>query len=731
MSNEFAEIFQEEAKELLEHLEQDLLDLEDDPENSDIIDRVFRTMHTIKGSGAMFGFTPVAEFTHHVENVLAEVRTGDVAVSRELISLILQSRDHITSLIASDHPDFAQGDVIIEQLSQLLEDSSAVNDIGAQGADDTDTSFESASDLSSQPLLDLCSALAGDLFVLVGTPDDLDVLARVVDEFDQLSLGIDGLGWHEFAAFPKGIARFVKICLKEGEVSLPFLDLCDAGRNVVEDVLQKGVPPASSAHLDLLQHLEAEVGQAVVDEAVQEPAPKSERIGEILVEKGHLEEEDVAEVISQQKPLGEMLIDAKKVSQDQVNEALEEQKKRKAAKIAATGQPSTIKTDSIRVAAEKLDVLINLVGELVGTQARLSAIGGDHPGSPLLDAIEDVERLTTELRECVLSVRMLPIGSTFSRFKRLVRDLSNDLGKEVQLVTSGAETELDKTMLEMLSEPLVHLIRNAVDHGIESAAERKAADKDSCGTISLSAVHTGPHVVVTIRDDGRGIDRAALFEKGVSLGLLSGESDPTEAGILELIFRPGMTTAKEVNAVSGRGVGMDVVHSSILSLKGTVTVESLPGVGTTLKLTLPLTMAIIDGLLVQVADTRFILPLLQVEECVELTGGAMGRKNGQHLYEFRGQMIPFIRLQEFYDFGGSAPEIAQMIVVRLENEFLGLVVDQIIGDHQTVIKSLGWVYRQAPGLSGATILGDGEVALIIDIAGVYSHAKAAEQLRVQ
>lgn len=741
MSNEFAEIFREEASELLENLEQDLLDLEESPDNGEIVDRVFRTMHTIKGSGAMFGFTDVADFTHHVENVLADVRAGSLSVSRELISLVLQSRDHITSLIVDADPDTSNGTILIEKLLQLASLEVVV------APEELAESTSSVADVSStdiEALSEKCSAIAGDLFTLVGTPDDKEVLGHIRDDFNFLAQGLTKLGWHEFKAFPQDVAHSIERAMGQGDVTLPFLDLCDAARNFIEDVLQQGIPPAEKNYQGLLKNIAHEVGDSAAGENIEEAGNdeaalkrdiepqelSQDRIGEILVEKGHVAEDILADVIEQQKPLGEMLVNANVVTQDHIDEALEEQQKRKAVKAAKTVQSTAIKTDSIRVAAEKLDVLINLVGELVVTQSRLTQIGGAHPETALLESIEDVERLTTELRECVLSVRMLPIGSTFARFKRLVRDLSNDLGKDVQLLTTGAETELDKTMLEMLAEPLVHIIRNAVDHGIETPSEREKKGKAPFGTISLSAVHSGPNVVVTISDDGKGIDGKTLLKKGVALGLVSADVSPTDRKVIELIFHPGMSTSEEINAVSGRGVGMDVVHSSIMSLKGTATVTSLPETGTTITLTLPLTMSIIDGLLVQAGDTRFILPLLQIEECIEFVDHDFAQRNGRHVYQFRKKLIPFIRLREFYDFIGDQPELEQMVIVRMNKEFVGIVVDHVIGDHQTVIKSLGWVYREAPGLSGATILGDGQVALILDVLGIHGCAMAEESCAV-
>ena len=738
MSNEFAAIFQEEAKELLENLEQDLLDLEESPENGELVDQVFRTMHTIKGSGAMFGFTSVADFTHHVETVLTEVRAGHIPVSHELISLVLQSRDYITSLIEDD-PDEDNGALIIEQLSQLLPTGKPVETEQSSCSGEEVKLDVSSQDISLEMLQERCSVIASDLFALVGTPDDREVSGKIRDDFIFLSQGIEQLGWSDFAEFPRDVAHCIDRVMEQGGVSLPFLDLCDVARNFLVDVLKKETPPNLKSYQDLLSNLNQEVGTSSLVEKVvrsEEAEQKEEkddvpdRIGEILVKKGHVAEGALADVIIKQKPLGEMLVDADVVTQDHIDDALEEQKKRKEIKTKKTVQTTATKQDSIRVAAEKLDVLINLVGELVVTQARLSESGGMHSDPDLIESIEDVERLTSELRECALSMRMLPIGSTFARFKRLVRDLSRDLGKDVQLLTFGAETEIDKIMLEMLADPLVHLIRNAVDHGIETPVEREARGKPAFGTISLSAVHSGPNVVVTVSDDGKGIDGKALLAKGIMQGLISSAATSTDKEVLDLIFHPGMSTSKKINEVSGRGVGMDVVHSSIRKLKGTVSVSSHPETGTTLTLTLPLTLSIIDGLLVQSGDSRFIIPLLQVEECVDLYDSGMFLESDRHVYSFRGQLIPFIRLREFYDLDDMLPKREQIVIVRIKKEFLGLVVDYIIGDHQTVIKSLGWVYRKAPGLSGATILGDGQVALILDIAGVYHYAMIEEPCMV-
>ena len=326
-----------------------------------------------------------------------------------------------------------------------------------------------------------------------------------------------------------------------------------------------------------------------------------------------------------------------------------------------------------------------------------------------------------------MNIRMLPIGSSFSKFKRLVRDLSAELGKEVELVMEGAETELDKSVIELMGEPFVHIIRNSIDHGIESPEERVELGKTRKGTIKLSARHSGANVVVQVIDDGKGLDAAEIRKKAIEKDFIAADSELEDDEIFDLIFGAGVSTASKVTDVSGRGVGMDVVKTTIEGrLNGSVHVASEKHVGTTITITLPLTLAIIDGLLVRVGDTHFVVPLSQVEECVELTAADIERFHGRRLYPIRDQLISYVNLRSFFMISGEPPPIQQMVTVSVNEEQFGLVLDDVVGDYQTVIKSLGWAYRSAEGVSGATILGNGEVALVVDVAGLVKHARKDE-----
>ncbi len=379
---------------------------------------------------------------------------------------------------------------------------------------------------------------------------------------------------------------------------------------------------------------------------------------------------------------------------------------------------------SIRVPSTRLDRLVNLVGELVMNQSRLIAVAARIDRAELHAPVEDLERLIAEVRDTVLGIRMMPIGTTFTRFKRLVHDLSGELEKEIDLVTAGAETELDKTVLDQLGDPLVHLIRNSIDHGIEAPEERVAAGKPRRGAIRLAAAHSGSNVVITVEDDGRGLDPAVLRAKAIEKKLISPDAELSEEKIFELILLPGFSTAKKVTSVSGRGVGMDVVKREIDALGGSLRISSRHGQGTTISATLPLTLAIIDGLLVEIGPDQFIIPMSAVQENVELTQADRRRNNGRNLVAVRGELVPYVPLREAFAVGGEEPAIEKIVIVRHGADRVGLVVDRVVGSHQTVIQSLGRFYRGIEVLSGATIMGDGRVALILDLRGVIRVAES-------
>jgi two-component system chemotaxis sensor kinase CheA len=389
---------------------------------------------------------------------------------------------------------------------------------------------------------------------------------------------------------------------------------------------------------------------------------------------------------------------------------------------AAPDGRALAKESTVRVPAGRLDRLVNLVGELVMNQSRLTQVMIQVGAPELVNPVQEIERLVSELRDDVLGIRMLPIGTLFSRFHRMVHDLAHELGKEIDLVAEGGETELDKSILDQLGEPLVHMLRNCVDHGIESAEERIAKGKPRRGTIRLNAVHQGSTVAISVEDDGRGVNRATVRAKAVERQLISGEANLSDKEILNLLLLPGFSTANKVTNVSGRGVGMDVVKRQIDLLRGSVLIASEEGKGTSISLTLPLTLAIIEGLLVQVDGSRLIFPMSAVTENVELLAAERRTKNGRNVISVRGELIPYIDLRQLFAMGGEVPEIEKIVIVEHEEQRVGFVVDRVLGTHQTVLQPLGRFFRDVNVASGATIMGDGGVALILDIAAIIKLA---------
>lgn len=466
----------------------------------------------------------------------------------------------------------------------------------------------------------------------------------------------------------------------------------------------------------------------------------TDRLGEILVDRGDVAREAVdAALMAQQqesrtdrvgltvKPerLGALLVKSGAVTEEGVASALAEQQH------VRTEARATRTVDSIRVPAERLDELMERVGELVIAQSRLKEIVA-RSTDPLVQSVaEEIERLALELRDTTMNVRMVPIGSLFSRFRRLIHDLSRDLGKEVALKTVGEETELDKTVIERLNDPLVHLIRNSIDHGLEQPDDRAAAGKSRQGQITLTAQHAGGEVLVMIDDDGRGLDRERIRARAEEQGLVVAGAKLSDSDLFGVLFEPGFSTAREVTSVSGRGVGMDVVKRTIQALRGTIDIASTPGAGTRITLRLPLTLAIIDGLLVRIGQGRYVIPLSAVEECVELGADDDKRSRGRSFLNIRGELVPFLRLREMFKVTTPPDRFQKVVIVSSGDMRVGMVVDQVIGDHQTVIKSLSKLHADVRTFSGATILGDGTVALILDVMHLVSFGQELEkQLKI-
>jgi two-component system chemotaxis sensor kinase CheA len=422
--------------------------------------------------------------------------------------------------------------------------------------------------------------------------------------------------------------------------------------------------------------------------------------------------EQIQSLFEQRERLGETMVSSGLVSQEKVDSALMEQNVVRQQRQRQQNMPS----DSVKVSSHRLDAQMDLVGELVIALASLKLRAQTQNDTELKRVAENLDQLVTDLRDNVLGIRMLPIGGTFGKFRRLVRDLSNEQGKQIELLTEGAGTELDKSVIDQLSEPLVHLIRNSLDHGIERPADRLACGKGEKGHITLSAKHAQGHVIIQIEDDAKGIDADIVWNKVLEKGLAESDVRPTDKEVLPYIFAPGFSTAEAITNISGRGVGMDVVKQAIEGLRGSIDIDSTVGQGTCITLRLPLKLAIIDGLLVRVGSESLVLPLSAVEECVETTRSALRYSRRGQVIPVRDTLVPCLPLQNWVGQPSLVEDAAiQIVIVSLEGQRYGLMVDDVIGQEQIVIKSLGCVYQSIEGVSGATILGSGGVALILDL----------------
>lgn len=684
MAQMHREAFKEEAYELLADLESSLLELEENPDDADLISCAFRSMHTIKGSGAMFGFNEISELTHEVETVFDQIRSGTARVSKNLIDKTLKAGDLIRSMLSDDNQvDETQRKDLIECFRHM-----AVSSHGEQvQAIDTIPSPSSSEITATEKLYRIRFKPSPDIF-LTGT--DPILLLKELRE----------LGTCRIIAHLSDIPAFDTMDPERCYTNWDIILSTSVGLNGIKDVF-------------IFVEDDCELHIEVIDDSGDNiDKPTYKKLGEILVERGDLTNEDMEAVLKNKKRFGEILVESGLAPPSKVEAALAEQQQ---IREAQQKRQNTEAAASIRVPSEKLDTLVNLVGELVTVQARLSQTAAQRGDQHLAHIAEEVERLTSELRDSTLNIRMMPIGSTFSKFRRLVRDLSQQLGKEVEILTEGANTELDKTVIERLNDPLVHIIRNSVDHGIESPDAREAAGKSRQGTVYLTAEHSGDSVIITIKDDGKGLDKEAIRAKAIEKKLISETAELSDRELFSLIFAPGFSTAQKITGISGRGVGMDVVKQSIEALRGFIDITSQKGQGTTITIKLPLTLAIIESLMVKIGHEYFVMPLSLVEECVELTQADIEHAHGRNLANVRGALIPYIPLRERFQLGDRNRGIQHVVVTEIAGERIGLLVDSVIGEHQTVIKSLGKMYRDVQGISGATILGDGSVALILDV----------------
>ncbi|TXH39006.1 MAG: chemotaxis protein CheA [Rhodospirillaceae bacterium] len=694
-ANDPSDTFRQEAQELLEQLEQALLDLAARRDDQDLIDSTFRALHTIKGSGSMFGFDAVAAFTHYVETAFDLVRKGVVPLSTDILTVALTAKDHIRNLIEHPGPEVeSQGSAILANLERVIDNASSGN---------AAASSSPADDPAPAPVFEPANAPRAAWRVRLRLPKDaMATGTNPLLLLDELA----ALGDATIIANTDNVPVAEELDPFECHIGWEIRLITDRPKSAIEDVFLFVLDEMELAIEPLTDQEAAGNGAAGIPatETSIEAAP-------VRVEAGPQATPDTPAPAPIPAPARSTIAPA----------AAPEPRQAKTEAAAQKGM------GSIRVPAERLDDLMDRVGELVIAQSRLKQVAASSTDAQVKSIAEEIERLALELRDTTMGVRMVPIASLFGRFRRLVHDLAGELGKEIILTTSGEETELDKTVIERLNDPLVHLIRNAIDHGLEPAQQRVENGKQSQGNIRLAARHTGDKVLISISDDGKGLDRNRIQAKAEENGLLAPGTKLSDSELFQIIFQPGFSTAQQVTNLSGRGVGMDVVKKTIDALRGTIDITSTPGAGTTITLRLPLTLAIIDGLLVRVGAGRYVIPLSAVEECVELPAEEDGRSRGRNFLNIRGDLVPFLRLRDLFN-ATQAPDPFQKVVIVSSGETrVGLVVDQVIGDHQTVIKSLSKLHAKVGTFSGATILGDGTVALILEIAHLVARGQQRDE----
>ncbi|MGO7214447.1 chemotaxis protein CheA [Rhizobium ruizarguesonis] len=675
-------VFRTEAAECLEAIEAGLLDLTHQLDNKDLVDAVFRGLHTLKGSGAMFGFEALAAFTHHCETAFDRVRKGEVAATSELVAAVLAAQDHMRALV--DQPDADHGDIghkLLAQLQAAVGGKEAAP-VAAPAAVPAPTAVREAPAKKKNSWRIRFSLPANSM---ANGTNPLGLLDELRD-----------LGECTVRANTLAIPALDELVPTDLYISWDVTLTSEQDRSAIDDVF-----------IFVLDDMELSV-EEIDGPTTAAVAPADEKAAPAPVAAASVAPVPPA-AVPEFRPVE--AVPAKREAPVAVSQA-------KAA-------------ENVRVPAERLDELMDRVGELVIAQSRLSQLASASTDIALRSVSEEIERLSGELRDTMMVLRMVPVATLFSRFRRLVHDLARETGKVIELVTEGESTEVDKTVIERLADPLVHLVRNSIDHGLETPADRLASGKIEAGTVTLSARQAGGEVIISIKDDGRGINRERVRAKAESSGLIQPGQPLSDSELLQLIFAPGFSTAAAITNLSGRGVGMDVVKKTVEALRGAIDIASVPGQGSEVSLRIPLTLAIIDGLLVRVGSGRYVIPLSAVEECLELSLEEDLRSRGRSFISLRDSLVPFLRLRDLFR-TGTKPDVHQkVVVISTGTERVGLVVDQIIGDHQTVIKSMSKLHNNVATFSGATILGDGSVALILDVGHLVAAGQQQEaQLRV-
>jgi len=711
--------FYVEAQEHLELMENVLLKIDEGECNDELLNEIFRSAHTIKGSAGIFGLDHIVNFTHVVENVLDRARDNEITLEKSLVDILFKCRDHIQKLVSVNLEEFnAQSELqnigkdLLEALSPWT--SSDEESGSTQNSQNLETENKETSSAELENENDNCwhisLRLSADCLKNGMDPLSFIKFLTSLGEIKHIETLVDN--FPDTKNYDAEALYFAYEIALQSEASLEEIE--NTFMFVQDDSNITILPP--SAKIDDYLHL------------IEKLPEENQRLGDILVNCGSLTKHSLEQALASQShensnaeepksnhKLGELLTEQHKVSKEVISAALTKQQQNKSK--ASEGK-------QIRIDSNRLDHLINLIGELVINQQRIELLSKKTNNPVLIEAVDDFDNFTNQIRDAALNLRMVPIGGTFQRFKRLVRDTAQELGKEVELTIEGADTELDRLMVEKLGDPLTHIVRNAMDHGLESIEDRKAADKNIKGQLKLSAYHEAGHIVIAISDDGNGINKERVREKAIEKGIINPESQLSDNELNHLIFHPGFSTAAAVTNLSGRGVGMDVVKRNVEALQGSIDIDSKEGVGSEFKIRLPLTLAIIDGFHVEAKSTHFIIPQATIIECIDLANHEDIK--GRHCINLRGDMIPYLNMTEIFNLTPSlevsvagalaqTPTKKELVIVQFGNDVAGIAVDKLHGEIQTVVKPLGPIFKALKGIGGSSLLGNGDIAFILDI----------------
>ncbi|MCX6073314.1 MAG: chemotaxis protein CheA [Campylobacterales bacterium] len=694
-------LFLEDSDEQLGFMEASLVNMQEEGVNEEDIGALFRAMHTIKGTAGMFGFDDVVAFAHIAENLLSEVRSYKVPLTPEMINLFLLCKDHTETLIdtavdqkpVSDELRKANDDLV----AQLLTFTPGSFKAHSQGDKDsvTNTSrVEIAQEKNQNTLWHISLGLKPDFF-----NTGMDVL--------HLISFLDGLGTvTKKAIFTENIPLLENYNPIEAyigfEVQLDTLSDEVAIEEVFEFV-------ADDIELQIFNVTDKEELLRWIENVEN----KQNRV-KFLISNGFFDKTDFVTVQEERVIAPVVTASAPTITPAKIHEKIEEISfGQDESKLISKKEPH--KSFSLRVDSSKIDQLINQMSEMVIANAKIAQRADKLDDTELSESTTIMSEMLEEVRSSVMNIRMVQVGDSFAKFRRIVGDVAKKLGKEIDFIIKGGETELDKMVVEKISDPIMHMLRNSVDHGIELPAQRRAIGKSDSGTVTLSAYPDAGTIVIKIVDDGKGLDKEKILAQAIANGTIPHNQNLTDKEIFNLIFAAGLTTADQVSDISGRGVGMDVVKRNIEELRGTVEIDSIKGEGSTFTIRLPLTLAIIDGFLIQSGDTKYIIPLEMIQECIELSPAYKKQMKGNHFINLRDSILPLLDIRTYFDESESKSQRENVVVIRYGEYKMGLQVDELYGEFQTVIKPLGEVFRNVPGISGGTVLGSGEIALIFDI----------------